>query len=802
MSQKPTRQSENVMREGFPYTNEENSGFKSALLIKPITHSVDHHGKDFLEGLENANICSDSFNSEKKKSSDTKLSEMNFKNCLSSDLLQRLEENSPIKSNRTFKSDRVEMNYMTNYTDRNEDELEDGEESPVNVKYSNKDSHSLFYCKNSLENEMGKFYLFKQEQEVEQDGCQINLLPESLYTMMVSESQDAPGEPVMGNPPSSSFYSSNNGNKIDMEKKFQEPVSDFSYGCFNNYFNSDREENLQRNIEQMNNKTLQMQNFYSQTFGQPFANEQKSNLCYKSPDYKRFYDLDGDIAFYPKNYNRDGFNTSATSNNTRHRELNDKNNFNDKQNQINSPFYDSSFSNSVNNLFKNKINLLENNFSEEPKFNSLLYPEEPRNASINLNKNFLKDNASIPTKVTPVNDNHKSKSPLFTSNSSKKQNNMHRQNLLNPNQIKNQNFNLTATGTPNSLKENNSTKPEQTHQSHNSKSYLQGKSGWVCNNCKNFNYESKFYELNNLIIKLARIKCNRCGRPQIKNQVFEEETNQNIIYNANKANSSNTTNSSNLDKNVSSSSSSTTNKQTINNNSSNQDNSSNQIIYNKNPKFANTNNKQSHQLMKDTHHKKSHNAVPASLLYETTSEVYDSPKDLKDVKDSPSPDISTKANSIDSKKKKKPFIERVGDWVCIKCKNLNFSFRVVCNRCQLSKEESENLFDQYMKNLMNYVKLNEILQNQIFNNSNFNNLLEFNGLNNQLMSNLNKNMQHKKIEIPYDPNLLNYLKIKCLNSNGFSPNTNFSTEGSNSNLGINQNYYTDSLGDKLGNKSK
>jgi len=69
----------------------------------------------------------------------------------------------------------------------------------------------------------------------------------------------------------------------------------------------------------------------------------------------------------------------------------------------------------------------------------------------------------------------------------------------------------------------------------------------------------------------------------------------------------------------------------------------------------------------------------------------------------------------DSKKKKKPFVERVGDWVCIKCKNLNFSFRVICNRCQLTKAESDKLFEQYMKNLMNYVKINEIIQNQIMN---------------------------------------------------------------------------------------
>jgi hypothetical protein len=43
-------------------------------------------------------------------------------------------------------------------------------------------------------------------------------------------------------------------------------------------------------------------------------------------------------------------------------------------------------------------------------------------------------------------------------------------------------------------------------------------------------------------------------------------------------------------------------------------------------------------------------------------------------------------------KKKKPFVERVGDWVCVKCKNLNFSFRNSCNRCQLTKEDSEKIF--------------------------------------------------------------------------------------------------------------
>jgi hypothetical protein len=68
---------------------------------------------------------------------------------------------------------------------------------------------------------------------------------------------------------------------------------------------------------------------------------------------------------------------------------------------------------------------------------------------------------------------------------------------------------------------------------------------------------------------------------------------------------------------------------------------------------------------------------------------------------------------LDDDKRKKPFQERVGDWVCIKCKNLNFSFRVICNRCQLPKVESEKMFDQYMSNLMNYVKFNEVMQKQL-----------------------------------------------------------------------------------------
>ena len=44
------------------------------------------------------------------------------------------------------------------------------------------------------------------------------------------------------------------------------------------------------------------------------------------------------------------------------------------------------------------------------------------------------------------------------------------------------------------------------------------------------------------------------------------------------------------------------------------------------------------------------------------------------------------------KKTKRKFMERKGDWRCSKCNNINFSFRNQCNKCKISKEDSQKFF--------------------------------------------------------------------------------------------------------------
>ena len=52
-------------------------------------------------------------------------------------------------------------------------------------------------------------------------------------------------------------------------------------------------------------------------------------------------------------------------------------------------------------------------------------------------------------------------------------------------------------------------------------------------------------------------------------------------------------------------------------------------------------------------------------------------------------------------KKSRPFTERSGDWVCANCRNLNFAFRIICNRCHLPKVESEKFVNGKFEKVKN-----------------------------------------------------------------------------------------------------
>ncbi len=66
-------------------------------------------------------------------------------------------------------------------------------------------------------------------------------------------------------------------------------------------------------------------------------------------------------------------------------------------------------------------------------------------------------------------------------------------------------------------------------------------------------------------------------------------------------------------------------------------------------------------------------------------------------------------NSNKNKKnKKKSFVEREGDWPCYRCKNINFSFRDKCNKCQLLKEESEKQYIEAGQKLLKLFNNNNL----------------------------------------------------------------------------------------------
>ena len=129
-------------------------------------------------------------------------------------------------------------------------------------------------------------------------------------------------------------------------------------------------------------------------------------------------------------------------------------------------------------------------------------------------------------------------------------------------------------------------------------------------------------------------------------------------------------------------------------------------------------------------------------------------------------------------KKKKPLIERKGDWQCPNCHNLNFAFRQQCNRCHLSKEVYLNYKNQvqqqqqsnnnYGINLMNQP---QIIQNQYNFIQNFGivpNMYNYrrggndiNNLNNNINNNLFWGLQQKNFN---NNNNYNFWKLQLKSS--------------------------------------
>lgn len=65
----------------------------------------------------------------------------------------------------------------------------------------------------------------------------------------------------------------------------------------------------------------------------------------------------------------------------------------------------------------------------------------------------------------------------------------------------------------------------------------------------------------------------------------------------------------------------------------------------------------------------------------------------------PQVDAAAPQNAYENTGNKRLHSERAGDWVCIACNNLNFSFRKVCNRCKYSIELNEYGIGQRSINL-------------------------------------------------------------------------------------------------------
>jgi hypothetical protein len=787
-------------------SSDEDAFFQHGLFVNPIHAEPDIQIQEIADNVDH-NIFSDSFFSSGRtpRSGES----MIFNNCISSDLLKRIDEGSPIKSNRSR---------------RKVSDAEEEEEA--------KDSHSLFYSLKRNKEEPNKNKQNKYLLTVNQSGS------------LSDEEQDTQ---VTGDHPMSKMSQMSQfptvKNKSSMECSMTQLNNPFANKSSMNNLNTMNFNVNTSSASEVNNLTYEeflRQKYSNQNLNKLYANyEEDANLSNSTLSNlsKKISPFNEDVAFYPRNFynNLSNNNLSTVNNSANNSNLNhlsninyasnsrygsgntavqmnkvpminpnlvnyNYNSHNPNSNRINNLEYprhattptatsnlnflnnlgmsNMSNLNSMSNTINNNMNIMGNNVSSINSLNNLnnlhlRKPSSPNHfpgfslSNNNLNSinmsNYISNQSNNPlsqggmniNSLNSINNLNTMNNNLFNQNVqgaqgmqggnynmqsqntnsqfSMNMNTMNLQNSLNnfnaqnssgkdssPDYLRNpltlnsninkikknvnlnlnnlvsQNVNLLKdqmgninTNNMNSLPNfNNLNSPTNTENEGKSKNN-QGKTGWVCSICRNFNYE-------------VRVKCNRCGKPQMKNTTvgIPKTLSSNTLHSNYKLLSSreNVNKLQNMQQQVN-----------MNVNNCRELINEQQLVNNINlMNLQDSDNLNNEEVSLD----KSEKSENFKEKLENFSLKEDLVKDEKNT-DKENQNTLNKANSADSKKKKKPFVERVGDWVCIKCKNLNFSFRVVCNRCQLTKAESEKLFDQYMKNLMNYVKINELLQNQL-----------------------------------------------------------------------------------------